>query len=99
MLFIGSLNLDPRALVHNAEIGVVINSAEVAESMADWFDRNINQIAFRLEFQNAGSGNETILWHGIVDGAPKTFSEEPYSGFWKRLGIGFMGIWPIESQL
>jgi len=24
---------------------------------------------------------------------------DPYTGFWKRLGIGFLGILPIESQL
>ena len=98
-VFIGSLNLDPRAVIHNTEIGVVVDALEIAEAMADWFDRNIDKIAFRLELQNAGSSNETILWHGIVDGVPKTFTEEPYSGFWKRLGIRFMSIWPIESQL
>jgi putative cardiolipin synthase len=48
-VFIGSLNLDPRALYHNTEIGVVLTSAEIANDMGDWFDQNIEQIAFRLE--------------------------------------------------
>jgi hypothetical protein len=39
------------------------------------------------------------LWHGIVDGTPQTLDVDPYTGFWKRLGIGFLGILPIESQL
>jgi hypothetical protein len=24
---------------------------------------------------------------------------DPYTGFWRRLGIGIMGLLPIESQL
>jgi putative cardiolipin synthase len=56
-------------------------------------------VAFRLELKREENGSETLLWHGIVDGAPQTFDVDPYTGFWKRLGIGFLGILPIESQL
>jgi putative cardiolipin synthase len=98
-VFIGSLNLDPRAMIHNTEIGVVLTSPEIAQGMGDWFDENIDRLAFRLELNKGEDGSETLLWHGLVDGAPRTFDAEPYTGFWKRLGIGFLGILPIESQL
>jgi cardiolipin synthase C len=97
-VFIGSLNLDPRALVHNTEIGVVIASSEIGGGMAEWFDENIDKIAFRLELKTVG-GSETLLWHGIVDGKPETFDVDPYTGFWRRFAIGFLGLLPIESQL
>ena len=98
-VFIGSLNLDPRALIHNTEIGVVLASREIAEGMGDWFDENIGKLAFRLELKKDEDGSEELLWHGIVDGKPQTFDVEPYTGFWKRFGIGFLGLLPIESQL
>jgi putative cardiolipin synthase len=98
-VFIGSLNLDPRALIHNTEIGVVLTSPEIALGMGNWFDENIGKLAFRLELKRDEDGSETLLWHGIVDGTPRTFDADPYTGFWKRLGIGFLGILPIESQL
>ena len=98
-VFIGSMNLDPRAMVHNTEIGVVLASPEIAQGMGEWFDRNVGKLAFRLELKRDEAGSETLLWHGIVDGAPQTFDVDPYTGFWKRLGIGFLGILPIESQL
>jgi len=98
-VFIGSMNLDPRAMVHNTEIGVVLASREIAQGMGNWFDNNIDQLAFRLELKRDENGSETLLWHGIVDGTPQTFDVDPYTGFWKRLGIGFLGILPIESQL
>lgn len=98
-VFIGSLNLDPRAIVHNTEIGVVFSSKTLAGEMADWFDQNIDRLAFRLELQKDEAGYEKLLWHGLVDGKPHVFDVEPYTGFWRRFGIGFMSLWPIESQL
>jgi putative cardiolipin synthase len=97
-IFIGSLNLDPRSAIHNTEIGVVVNSSEIAIDMGDWFDQNIEQIAFRLELQeDKGSGK--IFWHGLVDGEQRIFNVDPYTGFWRRFGIRFMSLLPIESQL
>jgi putative cardiolipin synthase len=98
-VFIGSLNLDPRAIVHNTEIGVVFTSAAFAKEMGDWFDQNIDWVAFRLELKKNDDGSEELLWHGLVDGKPQVFDVEPYTGFWRRFGIGFMSLWPIESQL
>jgi putative cardiolipin synthase len=98
-VFIGSLNLDPRAVLHNTEIGVVIDQPELAAGMSDWFDQNVGKIAFRLELVKNKYGEEQILWHGIVNGEPQTFDTEPYTGFWQRFVIGFLRLLPIESQL
>jgi putative cardiolipin synthase len=98
-VFIGSLNLDPRAVKHNTEIGVVLSSPDIAQSMADWFDQNIEKIAFRLELKKAVDGSEYILWHGRVDDEPRIYEVDPHTGFWQRFGIGFLGLFPIESQL
>jgi putative cardiolipin synthase len=98
-VFIGSLNLDPRAVYHNTEIGVIFASVEMAGGMADWFDQNIEQLAFRLELRKDENGYEQILWHGLDNGKPRVLTVEPYTGFWRRTGIGFMSLLPIESQL
>jgi putative cardiolipin synthase len=97
--FIGSLNLDPRSVVQNTEIGVVFMSPPIAGHIADQFDRQIDQVAFRLELRKEKNGPERLLWHGLVDGEKQTFNQEPYTGFWKRLGVGFMRLLPIESQI
>jgi len=83
-VFIGSLNLDPRAVLHNTEIG---------------FEENIEQVAFRLELKKDENGHEQLLWHGWENGKQVVYTHEPHTGFWRRFGIGFMSIWPIESQL
>ncbi|MEE8577535.1 MAG: phospholipase D family protein [candidate division Zixibacteria bacterium] len=98
-VFIGSLNLDPRSIIQNTEIGVVFESTELAERMADGFDRKIDQIAFRLELQGDDQGHGKIIWHGLIDGTQQTLSVDPYTSFWKRFGVGFMRMFPIESQI
>ena len=98
-VFIGSLNLDPRSIVQNTEIGVVFQSPEIAELMADRFDSKIDKLAFRLELEGADNGTGQIVWHGIVDGKQQTLYKDPYTSFWKRFGVGFMRIMPIESQI
>jgi putative cardiolipin synthase len=98
-VFIGSLNLDPRSIVQNTEIGVVFQSPEIAEFMSDGFDSKIDQLAFRLELEGVDKGNEQIVWHGLVDGKQQTLYKDPYTGFWERFGVGFMRMLPIESQI
>jgi len=98
-VFIGSLNLDPRSFYENSEIGVVISSAETAEIMAKEFEEVIDSGVFRLELVTDGDDNEYILWHGYEDGEPVTFEVDPHTSIWRRMGVGFMRVMPIESQL
>ena len=94
-VFIGSLNLDPRSFYENTEIGLVIEQREIARRMAEGMDAEIGRVAFRLELADG----DKLLWHGFEDGEPVTFDSEPYAGFWRRFGVGFMRLLPIESQL
>ena len=71
----------------------------MAGDMGAWFDQNIDELAFRLELNTSESGSERILWHGVVHGEEHVFEVDPYTGFWRRFGIGFMSLLPIESQL
>ena len=99
LVFIGSLNFDPRSVVQNTEIGVVIKSAELADMLTDRFDKYINQIAFRLELEKDDAGVEHIIWTGLIDGEKKVFTKEPYTDFWQRFSVGFLRLMPIESQI
>jgi len=98
-VFIGSLNLDPRSFYENSEIGLILNSSEIAEGMAKGFDVDIAKHTFTLELKKDEDGYEELLWHGNEDGNPVTFDVDPYTSFWRRFGVDFMGILPIESQL
>ncbi len=98
-MFIGSLNLDPRSVVENTEVGMMIESADIAERMSGWFDHIALNNAFRLELEPNSQGDDAIVWYRTLDGVTKSYTTEPNTGFWRRFGIGFMRLLPIESQL
>ncbi len=99
-LFIGSLNLDPRSVVQNTEIGVWIESPELAGKVAEEFQRRLPAEAFRLELAgDPQTGQERILWHGRENGREVTFTGEPHAGFWRRLGVFLVRWLPIGSQI
>jgi len=98
-VFIGSLNLDARSVVQNTEIGVVLESAEIGGLIADSFDQRIDEVAFRLTLEEDAQGFEQLRWHGLVEGEPVTFSKDPNTSFWRRFGVGFLRLMPIESQI
>ncbi len=98
-VFIGSLNLDPRSIELNTEIGVVCESPALADSLATSLERRIDAVAWRLERNVDASGHVRITWVEMDAQGERRFEEEPGVGAWKRLSVWFLGLLPIESQL
>ncbi|MGW8192859.1 MAG: phospholipase D family protein [Desulforhopalus sp.] len=98
-VFIGSLNLDPRSVIENTEIGIIIESPELAGELDNAFTRGIDKVAFRLELKTDNDGFEYIVWHGLVDGKQQTLFAEPHTSFWQRFTTGVLRLLPVESQL
>lgn len=95
-VFIGSMNLDPRSVQLNTEIGVVCDSAELAALLGDGIEANLNRIAWRLEQQPDERGEARLVW---LEGDTPRYDSEPEVSLWRRLGVWFLGLLPIESQL
>ncbi len=98
-VFIGSMNLDPRSVVENTEIGLVIDSVEIAREMNDWFNREVNNVAYRLLLETNQAGKEKLVWHRTLEGEEQRFTSEPNAGFWRRFGDRLLQLMPIESLL
>ena len=99
-VFVGSLNLDPRSITENTEVGIMVNSEDVAEYMAEGFDEVMAKSAFRLELKKDEKGLEYIVWHGYENGEERTWGHEPHTSLWRRFLIGTLRFVPfVESQL
>ena len=99
VVFVGSLNLDPRSLKENTEIGLILDSVEVAREMTEWVDQFIRNEAFEVTLERDKEGYDHLRWTRTVAGETQTWKIEPHASFWLRLGVGLMQILPIESQL
>jgi len=98
-VFVGSLNLDPRSVVENTEIGIMVTSKEIADSLAGGFDKMVETMAFRLELNTDEDGIEFISWHGLENGEERVWKTDPYTSIWRRFGIFLVSLLPVESQL
>lgn len=98
-VFIGSLNIDPRSIDLNTELGLVVESEELARQVLDDFERGTQpDVSWRVSL--AGEGNDArLVWEGERDGALVRLTREPDVDFWNRMWIGFLKLLPIESQL
>ena len=97
--FIGSLNLDPRSMYENTEIGLVVDSPDLGRDMARAFEREVRERAFRVRLVRDEGGGEHLEWKGIEDGRPVVYRHEPHSSIWLRMGVMLMRLLPVESQL
>lgn len=95
VLFIGSLNFDPRSIEINTEMGVFIESLEVARDFVQTVGEGLAATTYSVQLNDKGK----LYWVYEHDGERQEFDKEPNTSAWRRFVTGFYGILPIESQL
>ena len=101
LVFIGSLNMDPRSAKLNTEMGVVLDSAALAERiLKSMNDDGLLDIAYRLELrQNPDGSSRHLVWVTREQGQLKTYDSEPGMGPLQHFGIGLLRVLPIKEEL
>ncbi|NTW59767.1 MAG: phospholipase D family protein, partial [Nitrospirae bacterium] len=96
-VFVGSLNLDPRSLDLNTELGFVVESNELADMLARQFDELIRPAyAYRLELEPSDGD---LVWISEENGRKVRFTRDPDVGFWRRFSTWFLSFFAPESLL
>ena len=94
-IFIGSFNFDPRSLLLNTEMGVVIDSPVLASSLSHAFSERFPAASY-IPALNGGE----IVWQEIAaDGSVVRHGQEPETNFFSRLSFAVLGLLPIEWLL
>ncbi|MEP1470971.1 MAG: phospholipase D family protein [Halieaceae bacterium] len=93
--FMGSFNWDPRSAFLNTELGVIIDSKEIAAPLADRLVRSAPESSYEVFLNEQGK----LRWRTIEAGEELILDKEPDTGFWTRFFGGLSRLLPIESQL
>lgn len=93
-IFVGSLNLDPRSIDINTEMGLLIESEALVSEIVDDVLISIPRIAYRLQLDDSGK----ISWHANIDGREVIETKEPLTSGWQRFTAWLLRIMP-EQQL
>ena len=95
-LFVGSLNLDPRSVALNTELGLVVDSPELAARQREVFER---MIAPRVSWRVLVDADGRLTWEGEEEGRTVRLHQEPDTGWWQRFKVSLVGLLPIHGQL
>jgi putative cardiolipin synthase len=94
--FIGSMNLDPRSANLNTEMGVLVDSTELAGQLRQQFELNTSpELSYRVVLEEG----EGLVWYDRVKGQERRTENEPDASVLQRLGVTLLRVIPIESQL
>ena len=93
-LFVGSLNLDPRSIEINAEMGLLIDSEPLLTSILQGAEERLSNFTYRVLLNDKGK----LEWHTRIDNQEVIETKEPLTGRWVRFKAWFMKIAP-ESQM
>lgn len=105
-IFVGSKNLDPRSAYLNTEIGLVVQSPELARQLAALFEKTtLPRYAFRLHLRPSPAGDDSpplgqhLVWVTEEKGEEVGYENEPMAGLWRRFSAWFLSLLPVENQL
>src|SRR5262245_9577155 len=93
-VFVGSLNLDPRSIRLNTEMGLVIESPALAAAAAADFDRAAREDAYEVVLDS-----DRLEWVESTATGKTRLQTEPNTSFLKRLLVRVFAWLPIEWLL
>jgi putative cardiolipin synthase len=96
MVFIGSMNLDPRSDSTNTELGVIIESPEFAREVLRVIQITKLQSAYRLQF---GPDGQSLEWLTADANGEVILKSEPDTTFFLRFENMVLGPFVPEQEL
>ena len=101
-LFIGSMNYDQRSKRINTEIGLIIESAELAQQTARRFDAMVKPddcYIVGLRPAEPPGNSSRLVWRTEENGHAVEYTHEPARSGWQRLEVKFLTLLPLDKQL
>jgi putative cardiolipin synthase len=100
-IFIGSMNFDQRSMHLNTEIGLIIDSPELAQQLATRFDAMVqpaNSYILAIRPGEAG-GSRGLMWRTQEDAKVVEYTSEPARSGWQRFEANVLSHLPLDREL
>jgi putative cardiolipin synthase len=94
-VFVGSFNFDPRSKHLNTELGLVIDSPELATQIETKFLALLPKVAYVVKLDENGK----LYWIERNGDEEIRHNTEPNTTWYGRMGVWMLSILPIESLL
>jgi putative cardiolipin synthase len=100
-LYVGSMNFDQRSVRLNTEVGLIIQSPELAQQTARRFEAMTQpQSAYSVTLQQADPrGKPRLNWSTEEAGHPVSYAVEPARSRWQRFKVRLLSLLPLDREL
>jgi cardiolipin synthase C len=101
-LFMGSMNYDQRSKRINTEIGLIIQSPELAEQTARRFDAMVKPnecYIVGLISTSAPGKSSRLVWRTEEDGSMVEYTREPARSGWQKFKVELLTLLPLDREL
>lgn len=100
-VYIGSMNMDQRSKLLNTEMGVVVDSPQLAKAVAEFFGTaTLPANAYHVVLGAAdGSHASEMHWQASKDGKEVDYDSEPDASVGRRAKVALMKLLPIDGLL
>ena len=100
-VFVGSMNFDERSSHLNTELGVLVDSPELAQEVAERFEAAAQPAnSYALGLGPTGPlGQPTLIWRTEENGAAVVQDTEPQVDPWRKFKVEMLSLLPIDDQL
>jgi len=96
-VFVGSANIDPRSECLNTEIGIMVNSPELAKKTIALFNKSSSlESSYQLQINKA---DNKMVWLTNEKGNEFRYYQEPKASFIKKIAVFIISLLPVESLL
>jgi putative cardiolipin synthase len=100
-LYVGSMNFDERSRHLNTEIGLIIDSPELARQAATRFEAiSSPDDSYQLALRAAPAGGlPRLVWRTEEHGKRVEYQTEPSNSAWQRLKVDLLSLLPLDREL
>lgn len=90
------MNLDQRSMHLNTEIGLIIDSPELARQVAARFEAMVQPAnSYRLALR----ANPGLVRRTQADGQAVEYGTEPARRDWQRIKVNILSLLPLDKEL
>ena len=100
-VFIGSMNFDQRSMHLNTEIGLIIDSPELAQQIVARFEAMVQPAnSYHLVLRpNNAEQPPSLTWLTQEDGKAVAYNTEPARDNCQRIKVNLLSILPLDGEL
>jgi len=92
LVFVGTINVDPRSMVLNTEVSLIIDSPDLADAILTAFASDFSpENSWHVELDNEGD----MTWTS----SKGVLTWQPAGSVWRRIADALTGLMPIDSQM